>query len=223
MSANKLILLLVLLAASAQAQIQNFSNDFIVSTTSSGGGGTSGTINSSSANRMAYYSAATTISGATGLTTDGAGTVSGTNLYMSTNLLVGGSSISTSMPLLNKQTGTTSSFSIATEAPNGTQGRFFCDSTNCNVNRGGATATQISIGSTGVGIGVAANVANASLTVAGPVSVTVLRTLGTISGGAACTDGQQTWSAVYQSLALCRTATWIILASTTTTVSNSGL
>lgn len=73
MSVNKLILALLLLAASAQAQIQNFSNAFVVSSTSSGGGSTSpgGTV--TGANQ--YRSAGGTFAGDDLILDNGSGTI----------------------------------------------------------------------------------------------------------------------------------------------------
>lgn len=194
----------------------------------SGGGGTSGTISSGTSNRAAYYSAATTISSDNGITMSGAGTISTTGAVSSTALyggllLVGGPVVSTSAALMNKQTGTSSINGACTESPNGIRTCIHSDSTFSYMTRNGAAATELWISAAAIGVGVATSTPQASLSVAGIISGTIVRTAGTVAGGSACIDGQQTWSAAYQTLALCRTATWIILASTSITVSNSGL
>lgn len=76
---KKIILPLILVASLGNSQTI-FNTPSRVVSSSGGGGGTSGTINSGTAGQMAYYSGSSSISAATGLFTNGTGTVTGTTV-----------------------------------------------------------------------------------------------------------------------------------------------
>lgn len=204
-----LIALLLLLTGSVSAQDAIFNYPRIVSSTS--GGSASSTVPGGS-DRQIQFNDAGAFNGSTNLV-----------LTATSGLVHGGTVSLTTASFIHKQGGTSSIDGITSESPNGlVTARLYADSTYAYLSRSGSAGGQIYVGATGIGLGTAP-VTGVSLTVAGPVSVTILRTNGVVSGGTACLDGQETWSGVYKSKALCVGATWIILASTTTTVSNSGL
>lgn len=120
----------------------------------------------------------------TGLTSTGS--ISASTLYASTSLLVGPNAVSTSTPFQNKQTGTSSANGFSSESPAGVSARVYADSTFAYINRSGSAATQISIGATSVGIGLAQSTSPASLTVAGLISTSVGITLTSPTAVPAC-------------------------------------
>lgn len=151
------------------------------------------------------------------------GKISGTSLYITSGTLFGGPTVSSTGFVQIKQPVDSAAGGLMFERVTGGSsgfGHIWMDSNGFNIQFNNASNGKMIISTANnFGFGL---IPSTRLDVNGVISGTMLRLPGTVSGGSACTNGQIQYSPTRRSIAVCDTATWVVLTSVTT-VSNSGL